>query len=81
MSRLLMSLVLVASCTGLARADDAPVRAANAVRATLGDAGCRAGEVKYDDGLFEAQNVQCPDGRFDIKLDEDLNIVGMDRDR
>ena len=54
----------------------------HAIAATLGGAGYSGwGEIEWDDGHWEVDDGVGADGkRYDVKLDQDFNIVGQEID-
>ncbi|PZQ51680.1 MAG: hypothetical protein DI556_05880 [Rhodovulum sulfidophilum] len=51
------------------------------VNETIAKIGCEAEEVeKESPTLFELDDAECAIGQYDIKLDENFNIISMTRD-
>jgi hypothetical protein len=78
-------LAAVALFASEAQADrDATAEEKASIMAALEAVGCRGGEVEVDDdgddGAFEVDDAECADGKYEIELNKDFEIVKKERD-
>jgi hypothetical protein len=63
-----------------AQAGEASAEAKAGVMKALTAIGCTAGEIEDEDGGYEADDVKCEDGQYDITLDRDFKIVNKEKE-
>lgn len=70
------------SSAAMADEDIAPSDAdAKKIAETLAKVGCKGGDYDHEkSGIYEIDDAECEYGPYDIKLDEDFNILVMSRD-
>ncbi|MEG6508041.1 hypothetical protein V6C03_03570 [Methyloligella sp. 2.7D] len=79
-----LALAGAVSFSGIALADeDIPPsdEAVAKIKETLAKVGCKGGDYDHEkSGIYEIDDAECEIGPYDIKLDEDFNILMMSRD-
>jgi len=65
-----------------ARADDVSPDALAAIERELADIGCtvKADDVDATDDGYEADDVKCKDGEFEVSFDKDFKITFKEKD-
>ena len=74
----------IGSATTFGLADKVSSEEAEKIKAALEAFGCTGGEMeKEDEGstfAYEVDNAKCKNGKYDIKLDKNFNVIIMLRD-
>lgn len=75
-----IGLLLVAGAP--AYAHNAPAEVKAGVTKALADIGCTVDEsdIEVDDGKYEADDVECKDGNYDMTLDKDFKITNKKKE-
>jgi hypothetical protein len=65
-----------------ARADDVGADALKAIEKALAEIGCKveADDVDATDDGYEADDVKCKDGEFEVSFDKDFKITSKEKD-
>ena len=83
MTRIVIA-VLAAACLAAlpAMADDVSAEAQAAIAKALADIGCtvEADDVDATDDGYEADDVKCKDGEFEVTFDKDFKITSKEKD-
>lgn len=81
LSTFALALVFAAGSAGIALADDKPSDAEAAkIKAAIEQWGCSGGEYEKESegtGVFEAEDVKCPAGQYDFRLDKDFKVFAI----
>jgi hypothetical protein len=79
---LLPFLVAMLSVPALADKPVAPDEAEK-IQAALKEWGCSGGKMEQESegsGVYEVDDATCPDGQYDIKLDDEFRVISITRD-
>jgi hypothetical protein len=81
LSTIALALVFAAGVSGIAFADDKPSDAEAAkIKAAVEQWGCSDGEYEKESegtGVYEAEDVKCPAGQYDFRLDKDFKVFAI----
>jgi hypothetical protein len=84
MKGLLIAAVAAALCSTAAFADDKPTdEEAAKIKAAVAAWGCEGGNYEKESegtGVFEAEDVKCKDGQYDIRLTKDYKVFSITMD-
>jgi hypothetical protein len=84
MKRFLIAAVAAALCSTTAFADDKPTdEEAAKIKAAVAAWGCEGGNYEKESegtGVFEAEDVKCKDGQYDIRLTKDYKVFSITMD-
>ena len=73
---------MVFAFAGPSYADKASPEAKAGVTKALADMGCTVDEsdIEADDGAYEADDVECKDGNYDMTLDKDFKVTNKKKE-
>ncbi|MGV1013511.1 MAG: hypothetical protein ACOYB4_00920 [Methyloceanibacter sp.] len=81
LSTIALALVFAAGAAGVAFADDKPSDdEAAKIKAAVEQFGCSGGEYEKESegtGVYEAEDVKCPAGQYDFRLDKDFKVFAI----
>lgn len=83
MIRILIAVLTGAFCASMpAMAGEVTAKAQAAIEKALAEIGCKveADEVDATDDGYEADDVECKDGDFEVTFDKDFNITSKEKD-
>lgn len=76
--------VMMAFGSTAAFADDDPTaEEIEKIKAAVAEWGCEGGEYEKETegtGVFEAEDVQCKQGQYDFRLDQDFKVFAIIKD-
>lgn len=75
MRMLAVATLILFGFSGPAVAAEVSEEAEVAIEKALTEAGCKLGEVEATDAGYEADDAECADGQYDVKLDKSYAIV------
>ncbi|MFM7084467.1 MAG: hypothetical protein ACKOW3_05630 [Hyphomicrobium sp.] len=81
-SRNLLSLLFLTSLPSLTFADTKPsAQETEKLKSALSSMGCKGGEMEKErNGVFEVDDTKCQGGEYDIKFNENFNVIEKERD-
>lgn len=83
MIRMFIAMLAVAFATaGPARAGEVSADAQAAIEKALAEMGCKveADDIDATDDGYEADDVKCKDGEFEVSFDKDFKITSKEKD-
>jgi hypothetical protein len=84
MKNLLIAAAALAFVATPAFADDDPsAEEAAKIKEVLAAWGCEGGDYEKESeasGVFEAEDVKCKDGQYDVRMDKDFKIIVITAD-
>lgn len=84
MNKLSIFALAMVLASPVAFADDKPSADEEAkIKAAVAEWGCEGGEYEKEtegSGVFEAEDVKCKSGQYDIRLDKDFKVFSITKD-